>query len=508
MAYLRKPPVSQSVAQTGTDNNLALALNQPALPQERLEAQRRLAEIAERVRLSTGADGVAIALEESDAVVCRARAGECAPSVGAFLDKESGLSGLCLRTGELIRCNDTESDERMDSFVAHVLQIRSVLALPLRWGGRVVGLIEILSRKPNAFGGREVETLRASMPDILRAMDEQIPGGDVARDRPAVASEADAAPEAVPANMPAPPNGTAEKLRALFSIAAKPEEDVATAPVAATEKAAEPGNAPTLVADAEAAPSAVPVLVDDETAPDSMPLMAGFEAASAESEAFSSSRAVLAGVAGLALLVGIGLSAWRFTNHKTPQKPPAAQAGVASSPINQLRNAAEKDDAAAQYDLAIRYLKGDGVTSSESDAAAWLLRSAHLGNSSAQLQLGVAYELGRGVPPDYVKAYACYVIAGANGNTGSDAAQRAVAPKMTQQQIADARTMLGEMYRGGIGTPVDNLQAYTWFTLAEAAGSVEGRREKASLETKLSKQQIALARRHAADWLSRSGQAR
>jgi TPR repeat protein len=118
----------------------------------------------------------------------------------------------------------------------------------------------------------------------------------------------------------------------------------------------------------------------------------------------------------------------------------------------------------------------------------------------------VAYELGRGVPQDFVKAYACYLIAGENGNIGSNGAQMALAPKLTQEQIADARALLGEMYHDGIGTPVDDIQSYMWFTLAEAAGSKEARREKTLLTTSLSKQQLAAANRRVAEWLSRNRQ--
>ena len=509
MAFPRKPVASQSVAQVRTDYNLALAPSQPASQERMLEVLCRLTEIAERVRSSTGADGVAIALQDEGLVVCRARAGECAPPVGTLLDKDSGLSGLCLRTGEQVRCDDTGSDKRADASVARVLKIRSVMAQPVRRAGRVIGLIEILSRKPNAFTFREEGTLRASMPDILRATDDDESSRG---DKVLSAKPADPASKAVPADMPAPPNGTADKLRALFALTAKPEEDVAAVPDAAGETAAEAQSRPAVVSDDKARRPAIRVALRAEpTAPDSMPLMAGFEAAAQpESDASSSLRSVLAGVAGFVLLVGIALSAWRFASHETPQKPPAAPAAQASaaSQIEELRNAAEKDDAAAQYDLAMRYLKGDGVASSQSEAVTWLLKSAHLGNSSAQLQLGVAYEMGRGVPQDYVKAYACYVVAEANGNAGSDPAQEALALKMTRQQTADALVMLGEMYQGGIGTPVDNVQAYTWFTLAGAAGSQEGRREKASLERTLGKQQIALARSRAADWLNRNGQAR
>jgi hypothetical protein len=237
-------------------------------------------------------------------------------------------------------------------------------------------------------------------------------------------------------------------------------------------------------------------------------LLRGFDEAQAEPAASPNLRAVVAGVFGLALLVGIGLSAWHFADGKTPNKAPTVQAGAASSEIEKLRHAAEADDAAAQYDLAMRYLKGDGVGQSDADATALLLKSAHLGNSSAQLQLGVAYELGRGVPQDFVKAYACYLIAGANGNAGSDAAQKALTPKLTMRQIAEGRTLLGEMYQSGVGTPVDNVQAYMWFTLAEAAGSKDGQREKALLASKLTRDQIDAASRSAAERLNRNTGAR
>jgi hypothetical protein len=535
----RKPPTSQSLAQTETVNNLALALDH-RVPNESLDRQHALAEIAERVRLSTGADGAAIALEEGEAVVCRARAGECAPSVGAFLNRESGLSGLCLRTGELVRCDDADTDERVDPYVAQVLQIRSVLAVPVRRDGRVIGLVEVLSRTANAFGSQAEETLQAATAEVLREMGERMAdGGPIRLSLGLVA-------EAAPPETSIAPDGTADRLRALFAFNATMTEPADASPELQEEvdpepaglayegtETEEPSAAARMTAEVTPDPSTrvsgtgeharEPSLARDdigrqevkaeeparsgtvaeETPVESLPLMAGFEAAQAESAASPNLRALLIGAASLALLVAVGLNLWQFTRGNTPKKAPAVQAGVAGLPVEKLRSAADAGDAAAQYDLAMRYLRGDGVAPNDSDAAEWLIKSARLGNSSAQLQLGVAYELGRGVPRDLVKAYACYVMAGVNGNTGSEGAQRALIPKLTRRQIGEVRTLVGDMYQSGVGTPADNVQAYMWFSLAETAGSKEGQRARALLASKMSREQIGTAERRASEWLKR-----
>src|SRR5438105_14898353 len=69
-----------------------------------------LQRIAEAARLLTGAEGAAIALPRDGRIVCQARAGGRAPAMGTKLDVDSGLSGECLRTGQVMRCNDTEKD--------------------------------------------------------------------------------------------------------------------------------------------------------------------------------------------------------------------------------------------------------------------------------------------------------------------------------------------------------------------------------------------------------------
>ena len=107
--------------------------------------------ITDAARVMTGADGVALALRIDDTVVCRACAGEIAPQLGGRLNADSGISGECFRTGKGLRCDDTQTDDRVDPEVCRVLGIRSIAVVPLRGREGTAGILEALSSRPHAF---------------------------------------------------------------------------------------------------------------------------------------------------------------------------------------------------------------------------------------------------------------------------------------------------------------------------------------------------------------------
>jgi GAF domain-containing protein len=108
----------------------------------------------------TDATGSAIALAEGNRFVCRARYGTTAPPLGTRLDPSSGLSGLCVRTGHMLRCDDAERDPRVDSAVTRDTGIRSISVVPLIKDGKLVGIFELLSTRARAFEKKEAETLQ------------------------------------------------------------------------------------------------------------------------------------------------------------------------------------------------------------------------------------------------------------------------------------------------------------------------------------------------------------
>jgi len=116
--------------------------------------------IAERAQSLTGATGAAIALRHGDEIVCRARAGRTAPDLGVRLQTDSGISGDCLRTGEVILCHDTEHSPRVNLATCRGLGVRSILAAPLRHFRRTLGVFEVLSAAPYAFDNRDIATMQ------------------------------------------------------------------------------------------------------------------------------------------------------------------------------------------------------------------------------------------------------------------------------------------------------------------------------------------------------------
>lgn len=132
-----------------------------------------LNEIVQEARAATGAAGAAIALVREGAMVCRATTGMGGPNLGMRLDKEAGLSGMGLRTGEVQRCDDCETDTRVDPAACRALGVRSILVVPLDPEAdrddhkQGLGLIETFSSEPNAFDDNDVRILKALSSQII-----------------------------------------------------------------------------------------------------------------------------------------------------------------------------------------------------------------------------------------------------------------------------------------------------------------------------------------------------
>jgi N-acetylmuramoyl-L-alanine amidase len=126
--------------------------------------------VAERALAITGADGVAIALAEGDAIVCRASAGSIAPDAGVRLDPNSGFSGECLVSGRIVRCDDADTDSRVNLSACRRLGVRSMLAVPLSAKQNVIGLVEAFSNEPYGFNDSDVRSLNLLAELVLSAL--------------------------------------------------------------------------------------------------------------------------------------------------------------------------------------------------------------------------------------------------------------------------------------------------------------------------------------------------
>jgi len=126
--------------------------------------------VVDRALAITGADGVAIAMAEGDAIVCRASAGSIAPDAGMRLDPNAGFSGECLVSGRIVRCDDADTDARVNLQACRRLGVRSMLAVPLSAKQNAVGLLEAFSSEPYGFNDSDVRSLNLLAELILSAM--------------------------------------------------------------------------------------------------------------------------------------------------------------------------------------------------------------------------------------------------------------------------------------------------------------------------------------------------
>ncbi len=149
-----------------------------------------LNEIVQQACLATGANGAALVLERDGEWVCRASAGSSAPQLGARLNTESGLSGACVKTRTVQRCDDAQTDPRADVEACRILGVRSVIVLPLLHKGELAGVFEVFSMWPSAFGERDERTLEALSQRVLknleRASEPMSAGSEPSRGTPPV----------------------------------------------------------------------------------------------------------------------------------------------------------------------------------------------------------------------------------------------------------------------------------------------------------------------------------
>jgi TPR repeat protein len=134
----------------------------------------------------------------------------------------------------------------------------------------------------------------------------------------------------------------------------------------------------------------------------------------------------------------------------------------------------DQQDAATNFDLALRYYNGDGVSQDLAKAAELYQKSADQGNANAQANLGWLYEHGEGVPKDFAKAEQLYQKAADQGNKDAIASlkrlSRPAAPKLSNQ--GNAATWFGDgwRYRYGQGVPKDLSKAAELYQKAADQG--------------------------------------
>jgi hypothetical protein len=123
--------------------------------------------IGQRAQMLTRSTGAAIALGHKESMICLASVGANAPTLGTHLDVSTGFSGECVRTAKALRCDNSDSDSRVDAETCRQLGVRSILAAPIMFAGEVVGLLETFSSQRFAFHEGDLVVLENLAETIL-----------------------------------------------------------------------------------------------------------------------------------------------------------------------------------------------------------------------------------------------------------------------------------------------------------------------------------------------------
>jgi diguanylate cyclase (GGDEF)-like protein len=84
------------------------------------------------------------------------------------LKKRDSLSGLCMEANEPLYCRDSEIDGRVSREACRRIGLRSMIVVPLRHDDHAVGVLKVLSKRPNAFPYEDLEQL-AMMSELIAA---------------------------------------------------------------------------------------------------------------------------------------------------------------------------------------------------------------------------------------------------------------------------------------------------------------------------------------------------
>ncbi len=116
--------------------------------------------VDEALSLVDNADGAAVELADPIAMTYVVASGRLAGSVGLRLSREASMSGAAVRARAVLRCDDSESDERVDRMACRQVGARSMICVPLLRADAAVGVLKVSSQSPSAFDDRDVATLR------------------------------------------------------------------------------------------------------------------------------------------------------------------------------------------------------------------------------------------------------------------------------------------------------------------------------------------------------------
>jgi len=424
----------------------------------------------------TGATGAAIALRVGSVVSCQVSSGAPAPEVGTRVQPGIGLAGLCLTSGKILYCNDTDSDRRVDARLCKEMGVRSLMVLPIRRNTEVVGVLQVLSGNTytfnkhaaiamSEFANRELRLSSESVDRCLAKFSRddvaavQDPQKLLIQDNEYERVPKDTSDEATPSKR----HPLESQLDQPMTLPSQEHRTGARwlklALVAALALAIDFIYGHHLPHRKLATVGPVPVVAEhyNQAIEDHNMLSEQHEKTNTTSNGSNSV-----------------LTASRSATIEEIQR------GVQGKEVNGSARSAKADNSRSQYETGLRYADGKGVPQNDQEAMRWFEKAAENGNTDAQWKLGLGYMKGIGVPRDERKAALWFKRAANNRDVR-------------------AQNAMSDLYLNGRGVQKDYVRAYTWASIATGLrGNTNDR--LMLLESRMTAAQIEDAHQRISNW--------
>jgi len=158
-------PASETKPEEGSRTNGDYTLTlaeiveaQRQIQMRRLELDKAMAVVAERVTRITGASGAAIAILEGGTVHYRAGAGAPALPVGSEAPLTTAVCAASLRTGQVIRSEDVNLEFLFDPEPCRQRGILSLVAVPVYREDEIIGALELYFDQVRGFAEQDIHT--------------------------------------------------------------------------------------------------------------------------------------------------------------------------------------------------------------------------------------------------------------------------------------------------------------------------------------------------------------
>jgi diguanylate cyclase (GGDEF)-like protein/PAS domain S-box-containing protein len=147
---------------------------QGVLAQAGLDIGRFMRLVVNRILLLCSASGAAIELIDGDDMVYQAGSGSLANFSGFRMKRENSLSGMCVRTREMMFSPDARNDSRADQASCEIMDVGSMILAPLLQNGQAIGVLKLVHPAAHGFVHDDAQTILLMAGVVGSAMGNQL----------------------------------------------------------------------------------------------------------------------------------------------------------------------------------------------------------------------------------------------------------------------------------------------------------------------------------------------